>query len=208
MNAAVPMALAEADSLSDLDTANASECQCTSEVPVATRLADARSYVTSSHIDTGSGSIRLRLPVHWQWAIRLRLTPGRPLSLRPSGPLPVNTRIATTTPHPYDGNGRIGLFWDRDTSWYFDLDDLFKASGGVRALSTSTTFAQATSASSFRREESRFTALDARVSALRALTAVARQLTLLPHILLLALVSEGLTAVNIRPPMKCSPLNI
>ena len=45
VNGPVPLrlALAEADSLSDLDTANASECQCTSEVPVATRLADARS---------------------------------------------------------------------------------------------------------------------------------------------------------------------
>ena len=55
VNGPVPLrlALAEADSLpvSDLDTANASECQCTFEVP--NRLADARPCVTSSHIDTG-----------------------------------------------------------------------------------------------------------------------------------------------------------
>ena len=80
------MALAEADSLSDLDTANASECQCTSEVPVANRLADARSYVTSSHIDTGSGSIRLRLPVQLAVGDQAQADPRPALEPAPEWP--------------------------------------------------------------------------------------------------------------------------
>jgi hypothetical protein len=46
------------------------------------------------------------------------------------------------------------------------------------------------------REEPRFKALDARVAAIRAVTSIARQLTLLPHILRLALIREDLFSCN------------
>ena len=95
---------------------------------------------------------------------------------------------------PYDGNGVTGLFWDRDTTWYFDLEELFNLVSGRQPLASPTDTAIPATCSSrvLLREEPRFRALDARVAAIRAVTSIARQLTLLPHILRLALIREDL----------------
>ena len=99
---------------------------------------------------------------------------------------------SASTPLLYDGNGLSGLFWDRDTPCYMDLHELFTANGGLSVHSGVASLMGSSSVTVLRREEPRFVALDARTSAVRALAATARQLAMLPIILQLALVREGL----------------
>jgi hypothetical protein len=127
-DAAVPVTLAAAIAVSDVpsalsvDDSDSDTDSCIDNGPAAAALTGASTSATQT-----SGS--LQALAHGQ-AVPLARA-GRPsvpvsLSLRLSGLLPVDPRIAATTRYPYDGNGRSGLYWDRDTPWYFDLDELLR----------------------------------------------------------------------------------